>query len=294
MTDSDLVIVFDGFLKDLDEVRIGVLSHFSEFLELVSLDHQKRYLAYLPNFQQMDNSNNWRFRQALAEQLGQLCSLCEPLDIHKHVVPIAINLATDKVADVRLLAIEVLGKSLCYLKQGVDTKLADQLAEDIRNRFALSSRWLVRQTFVRFCQSLIAANYVSPLEFAENFLDPMLDLVSDSVANVRIAVSRTIAENLLSIDLFKPTETNMSPHALSVSLAITRLIKDTDQDVRNFLVKLGNTAGSEMQDKEESLEMSVEVEDSSLSDAHDHGNSAEQSIVGQGNGSEESAGDNQA
>ena len=44
---------------------------------------------------------------SIFRQLGQLCTLCEPLDIHTHVIPIAINLATDKVADVRLLAIEV-------------------------------------------------------------------------------------------------------------------------------------------------------------------------------------------
>ena len=48
-------------------------------------------------------------------------------------------------------------------------------------------------------------------------------------------------------DLFKPTETNMSPHSLSVSLAVSRLLKDSDQDVRNFLAKLADVAGSATQ-----------------------------------------------
>lgn len=34
ITHRDLVPVFDGFLKDLDEVRIGVLRHFADFLRV--------------------------------------------------------------------------------------------------------------------------------------------------------------------------------------------------------------------------------------------------------------------
>lgn len=36
ITHKDLVPVFDGFLKDLDEVRIGVLKHLMEFLKVSS------------------------------------------------------------------------------------------------------------------------------------------------------------------------------------------------------------------------------------------------------------------
>lgn len=109
---------------------------------------------------------------------------------------------------------------------------------------------------------MLVANYVSPSEFAENFLDPLLDLVSDSVANVRLVVSRTIAENLLSIglsllmfggytfclifvriDSFKPKESDLSPSALSVSLAVNQLLRDSDRDVRNFLAQVPDLAG---------------------------------------------------
>lgn len=44
---------------------------------------------------------------SFSRQLGHLCVLCEPVDIHTHIVPIAINLATDRVADVRSLAVDV-------------------------------------------------------------------------------------------------------------------------------------------------------------------------------------------
>lgn len=34
ITHRDLVPVFDGFLKDLDEVRIGILRHLADFLRV--------------------------------------------------------------------------------------------------------------------------------------------------------------------------------------------------------------------------------------------------------------------
>ena len=43
LTLSDLVPIFDGFIKDLDEVRIGVLSHLSDFLKV-----NKMELVYCP------------------------------------------------------------------------------------------------------------------------------------------------------------------------------------------------------------------------------------------------------
>jgi len=34
ITHADLVPVFDGFMKDLDEVRIGILKHLADFLRV--------------------------------------------------------------------------------------------------------------------------------------------------------------------------------------------------------------------------------------------------------------------
>jgi serine/threonine-protein phosphatase 4 regulatory subunit 1 len=38
ITHRDLVPVFDGFLKDLDEVRIGILRHLADFLRVIIFD----------------------------------------------------------------------------------------------------------------------------------------------------------------------------------------------------------------------------------------------------------------
>ncbi|XP_014384299.1 PREDICTED: putative serine/threonine-protein phosphatase 4 regulatory subunit 1-like isoform X3 [Myotis brandtii] len=68
LTAADLVPIFNGFLKDLDEVRIGVLKHLYDFLKLLHEDKRREYLYQLQEFVVTDNSRNWRFRYELAEK----------------------------------------------------------------------------------------------------------------------------------------------------------------------------------------------------------------------------------
>jgi serine/threonine-protein phosphatase 4 regulatory subunit 1 len=61
LTDADLVPIFNGFLKDVDEVRIGVLKHLYDFLRLLHIDKRREYLYELQEFLVTDNRINWRF-----------------------------------------------------------------------------------------------------------------------------------------------------------------------------------------------------------------------------------------
>lgn len=103
LTAADLVPIFNGFLKDLDEVRIGVLKHLYDFLkvgkcnlisedsifrvlnlisfmlvmfflQLLHADKRREYLYQLQEFVVTDNSRNWRFRYELAEYVIFLMS----------------------------------------------------------------------------------------------------------------------------------------------------------------------------------------------------------------------------
>ncbi|XP_037356706.1 serine/threonine-protein phosphatase 4 regulatory subunit 1-like isoform X2 [Talpa occidentalis] len=104
LTAADLVPIFNGFLKDLDEVRIGVLKHLYDFLKLLHEDQRREYLYQLQEFVVTDNSRNWRFRYELAEQLILLLELYDPGDVHEHLVQIALTLCADRVSRVRGVA----------------------------------------------------------------------------------------------------------------------------------------------------------------------------------------------
>ena len=64
-TQSELVPVFDSFIKDVDEVRMGIVSNLSKFLSVLSLEFRRSYMPKLNDFLKMDNQRNWRFRNEL-------------------------------------------------------------------------------------------------------------------------------------------------------------------------------------------------------------------------------------
>lgn len=105
-TDS-LAPLFDGFIKDLDEVRIGVLNNLARFLKLITPAQRGVYLPRLADFLQTDSEWNWRFRQELARQLLAAVALFRPPDAAKHLAGIAHELMCDKIAAVRQVALSL-------------------------------------------------------------------------------------------------------------------------------------------------------------------------------------------
>ena len=89
---TDLVPIFNGFIKDLDEVRIGVLKHLADFLKLLGEEERNSYLPRLGEFLKMDNERNWRFRLELTEQLGILVPIFSAAQLTQHLAPIATTL----------------------------------------------------------------------------------------------------------------------------------------------------------------------------------------------------------
>uniref|UniRef100_A0A8D0C254 WW-binding domain-containing protein n=1 Tax=Salvator merianae TaxID=96440 RepID=A0A8D0C254_SALMN len=107
LTAADLVPIFNGFLKDLDEVRIGILKHLYDFLKLLHADKRREYLYQLQEFVVTDNSRNWRFRYELAEQLILILELYNPNDVYDYLRHIALTLCSDKVSEVRWISFKL-------------------------------------------------------------------------------------------------------------------------------------------------------------------------------------------
>merc|ERR1719309_1201953 len=120
---SDLVPIFNGFIKDLDEVRIGILKHLADFLKLLNKNDRNEYLPRLEEFLKMDNERNWRFRLELTEQLCVLIPLFQAEDIRDHLAPIALTLVQDKVSAVRRAATGVISTLLTTLSGNGDANL---------------------------------------------------------------------------------------------------------------------------------------------------------------------------
>eukprot|EP01052_Picozoa_sp_SAG31_P023353 SAG31_NODE_1920_length_6919_cov_7.423754_3_plen_444_part_00 len=207
VTEQDLCEqVFDVFLKDLDEVRVGVLKNFSAFIAILSPATRKNYLDQITH-SYLDEDNigrEWRIREILATQVGPLCEIMELVDIQQTVEPVCFKLLIDPVAAVRNSAHKAFGPLLLRYQRedelaGPESNLRDTVIKTVQG-FVESPKYLQRQIYVQLCEQLLAGEEKSPgcLKLLEElFLPQCLTLAKDKVANVRLAVARLCSTLLL-------------------------------------------------------------------------------------------------
>jgi serine/threonine-protein phosphatase 4 regulatory subunit 1 len=69
LTESSLLSTFDLFLKDLDQVKAGVVRHLAKFLAVLSPATRETYINTVEDIQ--SESVNWRFRKLIAKYVQQ-------------------------------------------------------------------------------------------------------------------------------------------------------------------------------------------------------------------------------
>ncbi|XP_026944343.1 serine/threonine-protein phosphatase 4 regulatory subunit 1 isoform X3 [Orcinus orca] len=231
LTAADLVPIFNGFLKDLDEVRIGVLKHLHDFLKLLHIDKRREYLYQLQEFLVTDNSRNWRFRAELAEQLILLLELYSPRDIYDYLRPIALNLCADKVSSVRWISYKLVGEMVRKLHRAAPPTFGVDLIRELVENFGRCPRWSGRQAFVFVCQTVIEDECLPMDQFAVHLMPHLLTLANDRVPNVRVLLAKTLRQTLLEKEYFL---TSASCHQEAVEQTIMALQMDRDSDVKYF------------------------------------------------------------
>ena len=63
-------VIFHNYFKAcllFFQVRVGILKHLFDFINILPTDLQKDYLPVFNDFLKTDNMRNWRFRQDLAQ-----------------------------------------------------------------------------------------------------------------------------------------------------------------------------------------------------------------------------------
>ncbi|XP_018123380.1 serine/threonine-protein phosphatase 4 regulatory subunit 1 isoform X2 [Xenopus laevis] len=231
LTAADLLPIFNGFLKDLDEVRIGVLKHLYDFLKLLQQDKRREYLYQLQEFLVTDNVRNWRFRAELAEQLILLLELYSARDINDYLLPIAVNLCKDRISSVRWISYKLVSEMVKKLYQASNPLLLLDLLNKLVEQFCQSPKWSGRQTFVFICQALIEGDCLPMEQFAIHVMPHLLHLASDRVPNVRVLLAKTLKQTLLEKEYFL---TSANSHQEAVEQTIMALQMDPDSDVKYF------------------------------------------------------------
>uniref|UniRef100_A0A8C2BAA3 Protein phosphatase 4, regulatory subunit 1 n=1 Tax=Cyprinus carpio TaxID=7962 RepID=A0A8C2BAA3_CYPCA len=214
LTAAHLVPIFNSFLKDLDEVRIGVLKHLYDFLKLLHQDTRRKYLYQLQEFLVTDNSRNWRFRSELAEQLVLLLELYSAQDVHDYLRPLALCLCTDRVSSVRWTSYRLVSEIIRKLSAGGEV---------------LSLSEVVGSSGV--CLRLSEEECLSLDQFSEHLLPPLLQLASDPVPNVRVLLAKTLRQTLLEREYFL---SSVNCQQVALEHTLVALQTDVDKDVKYF------------------------------------------------------------
>ncbi|XP_071067898.1 serine/threonine-protein phosphatase 4 regulatory subunit 1-like isoform X3 [Dasypus novemcinctus] len=250
LTTADLVPVFNGFLKDLDEVRIGVLKHLYDFLKLLHADKRREYLYQLQEFVVTDNSRNWRFRYELAEQLILILELYNPSDVYEYLMHIALKLCADKVSEVRWISFKLVVAILQKFYSNSESALGLNFINELIIRFRHCAKWVGRQAFAFICQAVVSEECIPVDQFVEHLLPSLLSLASDPVPNVRVLLAKALRQTLLEKAYFRNAG---NPHLEVVEETVLALQSDRDQDVAFFATlepKRPNVMGTALLEKQ--------------------------------------------
>uniref|UniRef100_A0A672Z8J0 Phosphatase 2A Regulatory Subunit A helical domain-containing protein n=1 Tax=Sphaeramia orbicularis TaxID=375764 RepID=A0A672Z8J0_9TELE len=231
LTAADLVPIFNGFLKDLDEVRIGVLKHLYDFLKLLHADKRREYLYQLQEFMVTDNSRNWRFRYELAEQLILIIELYSHYDVYDYLRQIALTLCSDKVSEVRWISYKLVVEILQKLYTCGADDLGVNFINELTVRFCHCPKWVGRQAFAFICQAVVEEDCMPMEQFSQHLLPSLLSLSSDPVANVRVLVAKALRQSVMEKAYFKEPSCAYSDELEETVMALQ---SDKDRDVRFF------------------------------------------------------------
>jgi serine/threonine-protein phosphatase 4 regulatory subunit 1 len=223
ISDRDLIPAFDAFIKDLEEVKIGVITSFFSFLKCISPEKRVEYVEVLRDIQR-DSDQNWRYRELLAKQIGTSTDLFLLDHLATEVVPVLIELVSDRISAVRQAAVLQVGKFINALE---NHELYQEFLQELRY-LGLSNTFLERQLYLRICNAIV--NVISEQRFKEDFLPLMVSLCKDNVCNVRIILSQFLAQTLTQIESFR--------FDLKIRSALYILQKDSCKEIQQNLKQI--------------------------------------------------------
>eukprot|EP00903_Cladosiphon_okamuranus_P014228 g13217.t1 len=222
--ERDLVPAMESFLRDMEDVRLGVIRQLGDFFREMNPQQREKHLHVLVEILQTTSPFNWRLREVLAQQLPRLAPLLSPDSVFFAVVPVAFGLLNDPVAVVREKTFEVVAPLLQLAGAHSGARQASMVSR-VRE-LAHAHTYQARQMYVYICHSMACSLNSSnerPL-FVQEFVPSLAELATDSVVNVRIAMSRALSKC--------PDWVMELP---DIRRAIHHLVKDINPDVRHFV-----------------------------------------------------------
>ena len=190
IAEAELLVTFDLFMKDLDEVKVGVIRNLAAFLACLTPGCRESYLPILSEIQSGCSPMNWRFRNWLAMQMPEMSVLFSAAATFSVVVPLSLKLLKDPVFCVRRSTLSCVAPLLRRLGLA-DRSWQEDFAARLIATLSECNSCFSRQMYVLLCDILQHETGIVEL-YEKAFLPPLLALASDPVANVRIVLCQVL------------------------------------------------------------------------------------------------------
>ncbi|KAF5225759.1 hypothetical protein ECC02_001075 [Trypanosoma cruzi] len=194
ITESDLVVAFELLLRDLDEVRLGVVLHADVFLGVVGQATRERLIPLLCHAPL--ESENWRILNVVAQRIGDVGVLLDPVNSTalNVIINLVVRLLNDGVMEVRRSTYRSAAMLLQHLASvGKENSCGGYVQTLVQIADLHSFR--ERLMFPYIAEEVAKLGATSLVE--RYFMDGLLKLANDAVGNVRLAVDSVLTRTFL-------------------------------------------------------------------------------------------------
>jgi len=220
-----IVQTMDTYLRDVDEVKGGVVKSFASMLRCMPADKREEYVEIL--WQVQKQRQHWRWRYQWARQLPAFSLLFSADTTASSLIPLTFSLCRDTVAIVRLTASRAVGSLVKRLMN--DNSGGLSAAISACKAFANGNTYMERQLFVHMCEGLLES-IIPPALFIEEFLPVICALTADPIKNVRIALAAFFS-------VLATRYVEYGAEREDVRAMVDKLRQDVDRDVRSAMMR---------------------------------------------------------
>ncbi len=187
VAERTLLTIFEAFVSDLDEIKMGVVSHLAAFLAVLSPECRAQYATVV---RELSEESNWRVRETVAGQMSEFAVLFIGKELADVIVPSCLSLLRDKVQSVRCAAVEGAARLLAVTEAQADTVLFQVLEGQLRQ--LLQGPFQDRRAVAQVCGAYLALPNSRRGAWCLEMLEA---LATDKTPNVRMAVAAVLAKH---------------------------------------------------------------------------------------------------
>lgn len=237
------------------EVRVNSLNHIDElykfFLPQVSLSNKDEFKSEIFSFfTNLSKDGKWRIRLIMSEKLNNICSLLKPDIFIKEFWDLISNLYNDNVYQIREEALNTI-ITLCNRLTSFNINFSNyqkdllKLLDNSINSVNYSKRICGIHTIVNILTKTDIVDESQLLQLTEYSFDynsiysilmnRLFDCVNDKIANIRLALSKSLKQLILSKSALLNFKSNINNFTIEEVLRI--LERDEDSDVKFYAIE---------------------------------------------------------